>query len=147
MKTQKDQFQRMAGNLGAMKHSLGEVERRLGDFSRIEETCADTEKYLGYILPIRMQYSIYKNLAPLQKDKEARLLLMENTEELMNDLVADLDGCNERMESEAKEQEEENAGQGPIVMATFNKSNYTIPDLRDTIKDLQEMIKEEEEAE
>ena len=33
------------------------------------------------------------------------------------------------------------------MLAGFNKTGYTIPDLGETIKDLQDMIREEEQAE
>ena len=76
------------------------------------------------------------------KDKEARLALMENTQEQMADLRADLEACNQKMEADAKALGEEDEAQ--ILVPSFNKTNYTIPDLQETIQDLAQMIKEEE---
>ena len=66
------------------------IENRLVDFTKIEETVADTEKFLGYVLPLRMTHMIYKNMIPMHKDKEQRLQLMESTQETMKDLLDDL---------------------------------------------------------
>ena len=52
----------MNAQLGATRHSVAKLESRLSDLTKIEQTCADTEKFLGFVLPIRTQYSIYKNI-------------------------------------------------------------------------------------
>jgi len=54
---------------------------------------------------------------------------MENTQESMADLQADLTACNQKMLAETKALEETDEDQAKILVAQFNKTNYTVPDL------------------
>ena len=60
------------------------------DLVVLEQNFADTEKYLGYVLPTQIQAKIYENLMPLTKSKDLKLGLMESTYDMMKEQLQEL---------------------------------------------------------
>ena len=54
MKLHKEQYKSMHANLGLINFNYKEYEARIRELGVAEEKIADTEKYLGYIQPIKM---------------------------------------------------------------------------------------------
>ena len=57
----------------------------------LEQLLAENERFLGYVLPLRIQEAIFKCLEPIKKgpikDKELSITLFENIEASMEKLV------------------------------------------------------------
>lgn len=82
----KAQFNKLNTAIGVLHYNIDEIDAQIKDFGDLAETCAETEQYIGYVLPLKIEAAIYKNLVPIQKGKEQKLTLMENTQEAWNEL-------------------------------------------------------------
>jgi hypothetical protein len=72
--------------IGVLNYNMDEIDGQIKDFTDMAQTSADTEHYLGYVLPMKIEEAIYKTLLPVQKSKELKLTLMENTQDAFVEL-------------------------------------------------------------
>ena len=97
MQMHKAQFNKLSTAIGVLHFNIDEIDVQMKDFNVLTQTCADTEQYLGYVLPLKIEETVFKSLMSVQSDNENRLTLMENTQEATLELKEKLNGSLARL--------------------------------------------------
>jgi hypothetical protein len=50
----KSNLAKVNGSIGLVKYNVEQIDVKIKDFCKLEQNFSDTEKYLGYILPIQI---------------------------------------------------------------------------------------------
>ena len=70
MQMHKNQFTKLNTAIGVLQYNIEEIDAQVKDFADLAQTSADTEQYLGYVIPMKIERAILKNLLPVIKNKE-----------------------------------------------------------------------------
>mmetsp|Transcript_33513 Transcript_33513/g.51492 ORF Transcript_33513/g.51492 Transcript_33513/m.51492 type:complete len:139 (+) Transcript_33513:240-656(+) len=105
MKKHKAQYKQVFASLGLVSHNYKDYEARVRELGIAEEKIAETEKYLGYVLPLQLQAEIYTHVQPLLTRKDQKLTLMENVHERVKELTEELARQNRKQRAFEKENE------------------------------------------
>lgn len=62
MQMHKQQFSKLSTAIGVLHFNFDEIDEQMKDFHTVNQTLADTEQYLGYVLPLKIEETVYKSL-------------------------------------------------------------------------------------
>lgn len=105
------------------------------DLVVLEQNFSDTEKYLGFVLPMQIQAKIYENLLPLTKNKELKLGLLESTFEMLTEQKLELKSAEESL-LDQRDKFIEVVSLNKVPYVGFKKEFEFKVDLKDDIKEL-----------
>ena len=105
------------------------------DLVILEQNFSDTEKYLGFVLPMQIQAKIYENLLPLTKNKELKLGLLESTFEMLTEQKLELKSAEESL-LDQRDKFIEVVSLNKVPYVGFKKEFEFKVDLKDDIKEL-----------
>lgn len=89
---QKPKMSKLDAEIQMIKTQLQSQQTTIYRFENLEKIVAENEHFLGYILPLRIEESIYNSLSPIQdNDKELKLEFAEHFKDRMSSLKDKLD--------------------------------------------------------
>lgn len=125
-----------------MKKTLQGHQAALYRMEHLEKVVAENERFLGYVLPLRIQEAINSSLVPLhEKDYDLGLSLLEHSEEKMTALQERLEVVDQKLADLApKGNVEGSMTEAEIAMATFEKTKYKMPPFQKMATALQKRL-------
>lgn len=97
---------------------MQEQQKVLWKVDSLERVARENERFLGYVLPLRMQEAIYKTVKPITKGREQLLSLMEYHTELVQEMITDLNEADKNTEELRKERQEKEKARAKGVKIT-----------------------------
>lgn len=130
IRVQKPRVAQLDAQIDMVKRTLKDHQISLFKLDNLEKVVAENERFLGYVLPLRIQEVVHKSLLPLHKgDRELGISLLENSEERMKALSESMHAVDQKtreMKPTGRQPDGE-AADAHVVMATFDKHSVVMP--------------------
>jgi len=130
IRVQKPRVAQLDAQIDMVKRTLKDHQISLFKLDNLEKVVAENERFLGYVLPLRIQEVVHKGLLPLHKnDRELGISLLENSEERMKSLSESMHAVDQKTREmkPAGRQADGEAADAHVVMATFDKHSVVMP--------------------
>lgn len=99
----------------------------------MEKLACDNERYIGYVLPLKIEEAIYDALHTTHENNpNLGIELVQHSKDRMGSLKDKLDHVDKKIADirKKRKKDDENTAETELVLSNFDKNKYFMPDFK-----------------